>query len=210
MEKQTITVPTAPLAAIWQFTAEKDFRKYLMGVLFATQAGRLHLVATCGTALGHYETETKTKDSMFVVDRGCIGSALKFAKKTKAKSITLVRDGDANEVLIDVFGNFFRAEIISDTFPDWRRVFPSKPSGVGAVFDHRLLARFARAAEALGKSAEVASLSVQIALNGLGPGLVRLQDVPQFRGVILPYKSGVFTGNDATDSTGRVEQSYLD
>lgn len=80
------------------------------------------------------------------------------------------------------------APAIDGTFPTWRQVVPYKPAGTRPIpFNGHYLSEFAKAASVRNPSWKDGYLTLFTG-EANGPAIVRLHNIPEFLGVIMPVK----------------------
>ena len=197
-----LTVRAEIIAALKLFAANKDVRFYLNGINLEIGATESRLVATNGHCLGCFRIESEQPEVTTPLGNIIIPNDL--LKPIKAKGMVEILIGPletkkdatgeevpvskARPVTLTYAGLSMSGKTLDATFPDFRRVIPSKVSGQPAQFDPAYVGLLAKVAAALyGKSKYVG-----IGFNGNDAALLDFGD-ENFVGVLMPLRPNVVT-----------------
>jgi hypothetical protein len=181
-----ITIPWTPVKALAHLASDGDIRKYLMGVWLDFAGPTVAVVGTCGSALGAYRTEEPSINAApFFIPKYVV-----LASKTFAVSVTFRRD-DTGHCCAECMGTKHYWQDEGFAMMDWRYPISASCTGVAQQFDARLLTNFLKARKTFGKKEH--PNAVQISHNGGPPSrtsgaLIKLRDVPDFIGVLMPVQ----------------------
>lgn len=190
-----LTVRAEIIAALKLFAADKDIRFYLNGINLEIGATESLLVATNGYSLGCFRIESEQPEVTTPLGNIIIPNDL--LKPIKAKGMVEITIGpletkkdakgeevpvsSARPVTLTYAGVSMSGKTLDGTFPDFRRVIPSKVSGKAAQFDPAYVGQLAKVAAALyGKSKHVG-----IGFNGNAAALLDFGN-ENFVGVLMP------------------------
>ena len=103
--------------------AVQDMRYYLVGVLFAVEAGKLHTIATDGHRLAMTATKLDGEfpDQSVIVPRKAVGELQRLIK-TGAGDVTM--RFSSNQARFSFDGVEFVTKLVEGKFPDYKRVIP--------------------------------------------------------------------------------------
>lgn len=172
-----IQINPAHLRAAFEFSADKDIRYYLNGILVEACASEVRLVATDGNMMGVLRELNPLTDgaSCTVI---IPNATVKTVIGMKAKTLTLTDQGGW------ALGGV-RFTPLDGSFPDYRRVLTKTHSGEAAQFNVDYLARILKAGKALG-----AKNQPIIRHNGDGGAQVQFcGHDEEFVGVIMPLRA---------------------
>ena len=198
-----LTVRAEIIAALKFFAADKDVRVYLNGINLEIGATESRLVATNGHYLGCFRIESEQPEVTTPLGNIIIPNDL--LKPIKAKGMVEIAIGpletkkdakgeevpvsNARPVTLTYAGLSMSGKTLDGTFPDFRRVIPSKVSGEAAQFDPAYIGQLAKVAAALyGKE----NKHVGIGFNGNDAALLDFGD-ENFVGVLMPLRPNVVT-----------------
>ena len=177
-----VKIKASHLKAAACFSGEGDLREYLNGVFVEVCVFEIRLTATNGHVIGVLRDKENAGDypdmPAIIIPNYTVLTAL--SQKTPFYSLSFLEDKwSLNGIAF--------TPIPSKCYPDYRRGIPGRHSGVGAQFNLRLLARFDKAAKALGiKSNPI------IRHNGDGAAQVQFDGFDaEFVGAIAPLR--IFT-----------------
>ena len=195
----TTTVTAKYIAALAPFISTEETRVHLSGLHIApAPQGGAFLVATNGLNMGviYDESAVCASPAIFPISKELIAAARKpYLSKTAPHKITF-RDGVAIDYLAGEgkFGQVFEnlatpCEPIAGNYPAWQQIIPRfgpvlKRASPDIAVDGDLLANFTKAAKILRGPKSTGIISV--VGNGNDAALVRIQDRPEFIGVIKP------------------------
>jgi DNA polymerase-3 subunit beta len=144
------------LKAAAYFSAAKDIRFYLCGVLIESTPLQTRVVATDGHALFCTKDDAKgdNVDSFVgIVPNDTIKQILAWKAPYKsAADLPVVITTAADEQRAEWCGNTAVFKLLDGKFPEYARVVPADVSGEASNFNPELLIRCKKAAEALGSS----------------------------------------------------------
>lgn len=142
------------LKAAAYFSAAKDIRFYLNGILIESTPMQTRVVATDGHALFCARDDAKgdNVDSFVgIVPNDTIKQILTWKAPYKgAADLPVVITTAETEQRAEWCGNTAVFKLLDGKFPDYARVVPTDVSGEAAHFNPELLIRCKKAAEALG------------------------------------------------------------
>ena len=144
------------LRAVSRFAAKKDIRYYLNGVLIEVYANVAYIVATNGHALA--VGRIARDDHALMEGQGAAIIPAEFLAKIKTGrvlelilTVSDAEDGVSDFTLDDVSeGTKTSGKTIDGKFPDWRRVVPSKVSGIPSQFNPEYLSVCMKASQDMG------------------------------------------------------------
>ena len=143
------------LKAAAYFSAAKDIRYYLNGILIESTPMQTRVCATDGHALFCSKDDAKgdNVDTFTgIVPNDTIKQILAWKAPYKsAADLPVVITTAADEQRAEWCGNTAVFKLIDGKFPDYARVVPSTVSGEASHFNPELLIRCKKAAEALSK-----------------------------------------------------------
>lgn len=176
------------LKAALACASNEENRHYLCGVHLSRHADTLFCAATDGHALIVTRQDWDAGEKGGVLpDAGIIIPAsfiksLKLSKHCDWAELTL--SDDNKRVTIDYVGASYTHALVDGTFPDYRRVMPTKHSGIAAQYAPANVNKFAAAAKLLGTE------YIAIAHNGDDPAYVTIgaADGEDAFGVIMPIR----------------------
>lgn len=152
----TIHISRNKLKAAALFSATKDVRYYLCGILIESTPMQTRVCATDGHALFCAKDDAKDKnDGTFtgIVPNNTIKQILSWKAPYKgAADLPVVITTAADEQRAEWCGNTAVFKLLDGKFPDYVRVVPAKVSGDASHFNPELLMKCKKAAEALGTS----------------------------------------------------------
>lgn len=181
----TTIINARHLRAVIHCAGKNDIRYYLNGVYVEALPDETRVVATTGYVCAVFRSAaTNPEPFNVIIPRATVEAFVKLAKGVKHVDVT-VADGTCR--LSCASGSLPFAPIVG-RFPDYRQLFPQAPSGETAQFNPELLVAFSKVAKAMGAKAYP-----EIAHNGTGPALVRINAVHDFAGVIMPFRQPVKT-----------------
>lgn len=168
------------IRAVSHFSASKDVRYYLNGVLIECRDGKVTAAATDGYVLGIYRfPETITAPDFEIIVPDEIISRIKRSKF----ALFLTCHGEQWAIVDAGLKTEFNP--IDWKFPDWRRVVPRETDNTCGSYSLDLLYQFSRAAKEFGSN----GAKVQVHQNGGGSAaLVTLYATDDFLGVIMPKR----------------------
>ena len=166
--------------------SKEETRYYLNGVFIQYDGHALVSVATDGHRLVAFKHDCDQGGELPVKSPGVIVplAIINAIKLAKHDTIARLHHVDGLKWTIEYNGQAVTFDAIDGTFPDWRRVVPSKTSGEIAQFNLSYMADFAKIAKLLDKNAPHCS----IAHNGQGPALVSFGSSFEGFGVLMPVK----------------------
>lgn len=155
----TIHISRNKLKAAALFSATKDVRYYLCGVLIESTPMQTRVCATDGHALFCAKDDAKDDNAgtfTGIVPNDTIKQILawKAPYKTEVSVIFTTNDDPAGEHRAEWAGNTAVFKLLDGKFPEYARVVPTGVSGEAAYFNPELLMKCKKAAEALGTSSE--------------------------------------------------------
>lgn len=172
-----IQINPAHLRAAFEFSAEKDIRYYLQGVLVEGCASEVRLVATDGNMMGVLREVNPLDDGAnctVIVPNATVKTVLGM----KAKALVL-----SNDAGWALGGVAFTP--VDGSFPDYRRVLTTGHSDEAAQFNVDYLARALKAGKALGAKSQPI-----IRHNGNGGAQIQFYGHDEeFVGVIMPLRA---------------------
>ena len=199
MEAFTIDLPKAALRAVAKFAALQDIRFYMCGVCIEVVAkNEARIVATDGYTIAVYRLITPVsiekasvilpiervlaiaklrRDDIKAARKGYVTLSVE-ATAPKARPFASITDGEITT----------RFPLIDGVFPDYRKALSvKKPSGNGASFQVRFIARLHAAAEMIdGKDRY--GCGYIISHNDDNPALARIKD-PNFLACLMPIRN---------------------
>lgn len=189
-----ILLNAAHMKAAAYCAADKDIRYYLNGVLVETTPTEQRIVATDG----HCAAVLRQKLEQPALPEVIIPNAtIKLALGTKSATLALRFDAGAWSLggvpFVPVDGKF----------PDYRRIIPTQATGEAAQFNVDLLAKFTKAAKALGHKGPPI-----VRHNGNGGAQIQLYGRDdEFVGVIMPLRAFTEKRPDTGMSSWGAERS---
>jgi hypothetical protein len=170
-----------------------DKREYLRGICVEVSPDEVRLVATSGSVMGQYRVPggrypVRGVDEVtsFIIPLAAVKALKKpvtKAERIRRHSRVFIYKDEAGRYRMVDGDNRYDFEPVPGTYPDFRRVWPEKCSGIPAQLDPKLLGLFALAAEEL----DCKSTKVLVAHNGPNstpPCVVTIRDDGQFSGLI--------------------------
>jgi DNA polymerase III subunit beta len=146
------------LKAAAYFSAAKDIRYYLNGILIESTPMQTRVCATDGHALFCTKDDAKgDNDGTFtgIVPNDTIKQILAWKAPYKgAADLPVVITTAADEQRAEWCGNTAVFKLIDGKFPEYARVVPADVSGEASHFNPELLIKCKKAAEALGTSSK--------------------------------------------------------
>lgn len=176
------------LAALYT-AATQDVRYYLNCVCVDATSVETRLYTTDGIVLAAQRADAKGDNEIDGLVRVLVPvSALAGVKKNRLSDHVTVACLDGVWSIIDdaVTIAFTPTE---GSFPDITRVIPRRCSGERADFDQTFVARFVKAAAALGVKGIDA---VKISTSGASSALVEIAGRADYVGVIMPLRAAVY------------------
>ena len=168
--------------------SKEETRYYLNGVFIQYDGHALVSVATDGHRLVAFKHDCDQGGELshMVESFGVIVplAIINSIKLVKHDAIARLHHVDGLKWTIEYNGQAVTFDAIDGTFPDWRRVVPSKTSGEIAQFNLSYMADFAKIAKLLDKNAPHCS----IAHNGQGPALVSFNSSYDGFAVLMPAR----------------------
>jgi len=150
----TIHISRNKLKAAAYFSAAKDVRYYLCGVLIESTPMQTRICATDGHALFCAKDDAKDDNAgMFtgIVPNDTIKQILAWKAPYKDAAVVITTTDDpAGEHRAEWCGNTAVFKLIDAKFPDYARVVPAEVSGDASHFNPELLMKCKKAAEVLG------------------------------------------------------------
>jgi len=181
-------IPTDILKAAHLFIGKEQTRYYLQGVNIEAADPGVRLTSTDGHRLftaGVAFEDPHPAFEAFILPGDAIKRAL-----TGYKELMI----EIDEIKETVGGVSFKA--IDGTFPDWRRVAPSKFTGEAAQFNSDYVHDFGKAAKILnGGKKSFNGLGAYIAHNGQSPAVVTFGR-DDCMGLLMPMRSAVGESNE--------------
>lgn len=154
----TIHISRNKLKAAALFSATKDVRYYLCGILIESTPMQTRVCATDGHALFCAKDDAKDKnDGTFtgIVPNDTIKQILSWKAPYKgAADLPVVITTAADEQRAEWCGNTAVFKLLDGKFPEYARVVPTGVSGEAAYFNPELLMKCRKAAAALGTSSK--------------------------------------------------------
>lgn len=199
-----LTVRAEIIAVLKLFASDKDVRYYLNGIALEIGATESRLVATNGAMLGCIRIVSEQPEVAAPLTNIIIPNDL--LKSIKPSGMVEIAIGDletkdngkgeevpvsnARPVTLTYAGLSMSGKTLDGTFPDFRRVIPSKVSGQPAQFDPRFTGTLAKAWSIIhgGKGPHL----VGIGFNGTDGALIDLA-YENFVGVIMPMRPHAVT-----------------
>lgn len=175
------TIDVNVLKAVNLSAGTEKFRDYLNGVLLEIDAESVTYVATDGhrlMAVHRKVHERNTLTGYYILPRKDI-DAIKLSKKSSPDA-TMTKSGA--DILIEYDGGKSIMKPIDGSYPDWRRVLPSKTDGTPAQYNGELLESFQKFGKLLYMGMP------HLHHNGAGPAMVTFADHPEAFGVIMPLR----------------------
>ena len=173
---RTVMLSSKPLRALVHAVSKEQIRYYLGGVFVETDGRTVTYAATDGHILLANQHDCEPVDEPLVgkwiipADI-CSDKRLKPAKRNPFDWIAFTE----NMTLADMI-----VKPIDGTFPDWRRVVPTKVTGEVAQYNPALLVKLQKAGEVFDHNIP------SVGYNGDGPALVTWADT--LFGVIMPMR----------------------
>lgn len=194
------------LKAISLAASTEETRYYLKGVFIEQyESGEISLAATDGYRLHvlNYKNREEVIDSFILSSTdikridGLVKIAQKAVGRNQAASVVVFidkpsRDHCTLEIsigLVDGEKSSFRCDPIDGTFPDYRRIVPSRDreeQGSPQCFNAVYLADFGEAAKLLKPDNKSQQIVIHPAEDAGSPAFVTLNQNPEFLGVIMP------------------------
>lgn len=185
------TLNARALLAISQCASNENSRYYLQGVLIEIAPRHVTYVATDGNVLAAYRQDVQDGEA----DNALLGAfivplvACKALKPKHSNFATLSHIGGSDYRLQGVnIDTIFQP--IDGSFPNWRRVMPSKIDEKTAQHDPRLTSRVQETARILLDAKKDANAAMpHIAHNAGGPAIARWNACPDLMALIMPFRS---------------------
>lgn len=153
----TIHISRNKLKAAAYFSAVKDIRFYLNGILIESTPLQTRIIATDGHALFCAKDDAKDdNEGTFtgIVPNDTIKQILAWKAPYKGAAdlpvVITTADDPAGEHRAEWAGNTAVFKLIDAKFPEYARVVPAEVSGEASHFNPELLMKCKKAAEALG------------------------------------------------------------
>ena len=199
-----LTVRAEIIAVLKLFASDKDVRFYLNGIALEIGATESRLVATNGLMLGCFRIVSEQPEVAAPLTNIIIPNDL--LKSIKPSGMVEIAIGDletkdngkgeqvpvsnSRPITLTYASVSISGKTMDGTFPDFRRVIPSKVSGQPAQFDPRFTGTLAKAWSIIhgGKGPHL----VGIGFNGTDGALIDLA-YEDFTGVIMPLRSNAIT-----------------
>lgn len=181
------TINLGALLAVSKAASKEETRYYLNGVLIEARERHVTYVASDGHILiAAREDLDGARDTPligdFIIPLNII-TRFKLAQLKKFPFAVLSKKGD--NMAIEFNGERIEFLPIDGTFPDWRRVIPSKISGDTAQFNPALLSRLSAAKKIFGETE-----LITIAHNGSAPAVVSFgADTKNAFGIVMPFRA---------------------
>jgi hypothetical protein len=188
------TTTAGMLAGMLQFCGKKDPRKALNGVyLCASPNGAPMMVATNGNILGAMPLDAgDAAPSVPVVIPIDLIAKIKTTPRNGGDAVKITVEYYGEESVFTTLehnGATFSQAHDRQRFPEFWRIVPTETSGEVGQFASHLLSAFTKAAGYFMEKAPT-GYEVFIAHNGRnGAARVYIPAVPEFVGVIMPYKN---------------------
>lgn len=192
----SVTINRTSLRALLPLAAKDDIRRYLNGVAFEIDANVVRLIATDGRCMGilrHGLAEEEREEGRsltVIVPRDVCERA---AKRNAIDRIRLeCAEGEAWSIVDCESRVTFKP--LEGTFPDWRRVVPTKVTGIASPINPELLGGFVKSAHALSSKRAIVSVAHNGSVDdegnstGAGAALVRISCSSDFVGVVMPMR----------------------
>jgi DNA polymerase-3 subunit beta len=192
MENHTMqsTINIKALKAIAFAASTEETRYYLNGVFVQIAKDHTTYVATDGhILLAHREDAPKDQPNEMLGDFIIPNETIKAFKLHKRIDLaTVTREGDKNPAVlrIDYIDHTSITKTIDGTFPDWRRVVPTNPSGKPGHYNPELLCKLQKAARTL--TGDNTGGTPMLAQDDSGPTLVSFIGLEDTFGVIMPMR----------------------
>lgn len=186
MSNYSIEVQSNHLAAVRHFTADRDVRYYLNGVLIEATAKETRVVATDGHAAAVHRSTAKNVIGdapvvAIIVPNDTLASLAKILPK-KGCDITFTLSG--GQWTIETPYARISFDPIDGRFPDYRAIIPAQPTGEVSQLNPELLVKFSKAAKSLGAKGHPI-----VQHNGSSTALVTIHETEDFVGVIAPLRT---------------------
>lgn len=190
-----VTVQTKHLLALLHIAAKNDIRTYLNAVHVEAHERETILVGRAGHAMGVIRSAPGVEEgpTLFTVQipRATVETFRKAGPMLQLSS----PDGKQWTLRDTLMGTSATWMADGLRFPDWRRVVPRNTSGAAAQFNPDNLVVMHKVAAALGiKTQDKRGAAFLIAHNGADGALVQIRDVPEFVGVLMPYREKAVEG----------------
>ena len=173
------TIKTSTIKALLLFSAKKDIRNYLNGVLFESCETGINAIATDGHALlavrENFDNDYRGLSA--IIPR----ESLERAVKTKAVSLIISTDNQAFK--IDDGSNYIIGACEDGRFPDYRRVIPRSCNNEPATYNAELLLNFEKANKLL-----TGVSRPKVLQSGTDGALVKFTGTANAIGVIMPMR----------------------
>lgn len=180
-----VAIQHAHLKAAAMFAADGDIRQYLCGVLAEVRPHETRLVATDGHCAGVLRDQVLVGEQTSMPDVIIPNATVKLALQSKSQLLTLALSDDGKWSLAGI-----SFTPVDGKYPDYRRIMVSRASGEAGHYNPELLAKFLKAAKALGTR----SIPV-LRQNGTDGAQVQILSlIGEFVGVIMPIR--MFTEKD--------------
>ena len=191
----TLTIPTAILAAVAPFMAKKDVRYYLNGAMVESAAGKLRAVATDGHALAVCDSPGAGPAERLLIPR----EAVEWALKQKGDAVTLEwTEAKGLAEMVNEAGARIPVKLIDGRFPEYQAAIPllKEDRTELAGFNPEILVLVAKCAAGLKKYGGCGRYpAVTIHGNGdnnaAGFELGGLKDGLRVIGVVMPLRDSM-------------------
>lgn len=191
----SVTINRTSLRALLPLAAKEDIRHYLNGIAFEIDANVVRLIATDGHCMGilrHELAEEEREDGRSLTVIMPRDVCERAAKRNAIDWIRLeCAEGEAWSIVDCESRVTFKP--VDGRFPDWRRVVPSKVTGIASPINPELLGRFVKSARALSLKRAIVSVAHNGCVDdegnstGAGAALVRIS-CSDFVGVVMPMR----------------------
>lgn len=183
-----IQIPRDGLKAMLLFAANLDIRYYLQGVKVEATNTTTRLIATNGHILGIHHSAQKNdvgEPTELIVPRQAVELVRPHGPKGGLlKDVLLEQATDGWRIHDYTNGLRLGFDPIQGKFPDYAKVVPEAASGEMSRLNPAYVAVLAQAAKALKREPRF----VNIAHNGNGAALARIDTVPEFLAVVMPMR----------------------
>lgn len=183
-----MTDPTAALLALLHLAAKGDIRTYLNSVHVEASAREHFLVASNGQIIGAMRQEQGIEEGpeAFTVQ---VPRAVVEALRKAGPSIQLRSPDGLDWTATDVLtGSSHRWHADGPRYPDWRRAMPVRANGETAQFNPDNLMAVHKFSTAMGAKTAKNESAFLIAHNGEDGALVQVRGVPEFVGLLMPWR----------------------
>ncbi|MBB1161502.1 hypothetical protein [Aquariibacter albus] len=183
-----ITLNTKPLVALLHLAAKGDIRTYLNTVHVEASAREHFLVASNGQIIGAMRQEQGIEEGpeAFTVQ---VPRAVVEALRKAGPSIHLHSPNGLAWTATDTLtGSSHRWHADGLHYPDWRRAIPVRANGETAQFNPENLLAMHKFSAAKGAKTTNNESAFLIAHNGEDGALVQVRGVPEFVGLLMPWR----------------------